>query len=114
MSDATVSIHDDRIVSISPARSATKHSSKTNADVIDGHGLYLAPGLIDSHCPRQWSAWNYNRATTGAPRSGKPVRAQIPRSYLYFGFTTLIGLNSTPERIVKWNARESLALRSAV
>ena len=34
------------------------------------------------------------------------ARDQIPRSYLYFGFTTLIDLNSTPARIAQWNARE--------
>src|SRR5271168_1328146 len=47
--DATVYIQGDRIVSISAASSVVAQRPETNTEVIDGHGLYLAPGLIDSH-----------------------------------------------------------------
>src|SRR5467141_2845126 len=49
MLDATVYIHDDRIVSISSATSVATRRSEGKAETIDGHGLYLVPGLIDSH-----------------------------------------------------------------
>jgi imidazolonepropionase-like amidohydrolase len=50
MRDATVNIQDALIVSI--ARDASSSSARrqgTADEVIDGKGLYLAPGLIDSH-----------------------------------------------------------------
>ncbi len=47
MRDAFVSVHDGRIVSISTAGRATQSSPGTFA--MDGSGLFLAPGLIDSH-----------------------------------------------------------------
>lgn len=100
--DATVYIHDDRIVSISAAAVAVSRSDA--AGVIDGRGLYLAPGLIDSHV--------HTSDLPGIDDSHKPARKetteailkQIPRSYLFFGYTTLIDLIATPERITAWNA----------
>ncbi len=61
--------------------------------VIDGSGRYLTPGLIDGHVHLE-----------GPPGIEFPIRdelrplvdayyAQMPRSYLYFGFTTVIDLN---------------------
>ena len=38
------------------------------------------------------------------PDIARAAREQVPRSYLYFGFTTLIDLDSGPARIAKWNA----------
>src|SRR5436853_5154064 len=47
MHDAVVRVHDGRIVSISKAKNA---SARTSSDtVIDGRGMFLSPGLIDSH-----------------------------------------------------------------
>ena len=99
MRDALVRVRDGRIVEIRTARGATAH---TGANVIDGTGLYLAPGLIDSHVhlgeipgmtPEQ-EAQHSDIATA--------ARNQIPRSYLLYGFTTLIDLISTPEGMARW------------
>ncbi|WP_049723355.1 amidohydrolase family protein [Gilvimarinus polysaccharolyticus] len=68
--------------------------------VIEGQGRYLIPGLIDTHVHLQ-----------GVPGESEqlpaPVReqalAQIPRSYLYFGFTTLLDLISTDSMLESWN-----------
>src|SRR5216684_2726779 len=50
MREATVYIQGDRIVSISPGpQSGSAGKPKTAVDIIDGQGLYLTPGLIDSH-----------------------------------------------------------------
>src|ERR1700737_249132 len=48
MRDALVRVHDGRIVALSKSGRAT---APPNPDtfVINGSGLYLAPGLIDSH-----------------------------------------------------------------
>jgi imidazolonepropionase-like amidohydrolase len=103
--DATVYIRGERITSIYRGKpSLSVRSAGTNVEVIDGKGLYLSPGLIDSHVH-----------TGGVPGMGPAqeranseiahaARSQVPRSYLYFGFTTLIDLISTPEAILKWNA----------
>jgi len=40
------------------------------------------------------------------PDIANTTREQIPRSYLYFGFTTVIDLISTPALVAQWNARE--------
>jgi imidazolonepropionase-like amidohydrolase len=48
--DATVVIRDDRIVSLMHHSPMTfGHRSETGAEIINGSGLYLIPGLIDSH-----------------------------------------------------------------
>jgi imidazolonepropionase-like amidohydrolase len=104
--DATVYVHNDRIVSISPARSVAKQRSATRneAEVIDGHGLYLAPGLIDSHVHLGSLPGMTAEQEQAHPDIASATREQIPRSYLYFGFTTLIDLVSTPAAVAQWNA----------
>jgi imidazolonepropionase-like amidohydrolase len=48
MRDALVRVHNGRILAISKAGGAAAHSS-TDTIALDGSGLFLAPGLIDSH-----------------------------------------------------------------
>jgi hypothetical protein len=60
--------------------------------VISGHGQFLIPGLIDSHV--------HLASVPGMDFSQEPANAaivkeylaQMPRSYLYFGYTTLVDL----------------------
>lgn len=69
--------------------------------VIDGSGQYLIPGLIDSHV--------HLMGVPGAPEElensalYQQALAQIPRSYLYAGFTTLLDLASSKTFIDGWN-----------
>ncbi len=103
--NVTVSIRDDRIISIShpsPARPA-RHAQ--NAEVIDGRGLYLVPGLIDSHVHTDQVHGMTPQHEAAHPDIARAAREQNPRSYLYFGFTTLIDLISAPEAIRQWNAQ---------
>ena len=97
--DVTVEIRDGRIVSISNG-SADRKRMQT----IDGNGLYLVPGLIDSHVhtddlpglePAQEKQHDLVRA----------LREQEPRSYLYYGFTTVIDVIGTPQRRRDWDAQ---------
>ena len=106
MRDATVVIRDDRIVSITPRPSSRFAGGPgTSVEVIDGKGLYLAPGLIDSHVHTS-GVPGMNPAQLAPPDIAQAAREQIPRSYLYFGFTTLIDLISVPQLVEQWNARE--------
>lgn len=88
LEEAWVLIEADRIVG-----SGTGEAGVQADQVIDGEGRYLMPGLIDGHVHLQ-----------GAPGMAYPIadeyRAlvddyyeQLPRSYLYFGFTTVVDLN---------------------
>lgn len=94
---ATVQIRNERIVAVGKA------ARDTGSQVIDGTGLYLTPGLIDTHVhvgdvpgmtPEQQQA-NKSLADTAL--------AQMPLSYLYFGFTTLVDLLGNEAKLKGWN-----------
>jgi imidazolonepropionase-like amidohydrolase len=62
------------------------------ATVVDGHGQYLIPGLIDSHVHlASIPGMDFDQETPEAAIVSAYL-AQMPRSYLYFGYTTLIDL----------------------
>src|ERR1700722_17213290 len=105
MRDALVRIHDGRIVAISTARGATAQSSKDGI-AIDGSGLFLAPGLIDSHVHLGEIPGMTAEQEAQHPDIGAAAREQIPRSYLLYGFTTLIDLISTPQGMVRWKSHQ--------
>jgi imidazolonepropionase-like amidohydrolase len=100
---AYVRIVDGRIVDVSerPLRGERE---------IDGKGRYLAPGLIDSHvhlavAPGFPSAMTAEQAAD-QPEVVAAALAQDPRSYLFFGFTTLVDLVGSADRTAQWNALE--------
>lgn len=99
--DAHVHVSGDRIVEVSSRLPAPK-----GARVIDAKGAYLAPGLIDSHVHLAEIPGMLPQHEEAHPELARAARGQIPRSYLYFGFTTVVDLNSTPDFIRPWNARE--------
>lgn len=72
---------------------------------INATGKYLIPGLIDTHVhlagiPGLKDEDNLSKETVAK------IKAQIPKSYLYFGFTTLLDLGSEQDFIQQWNAAE--------
>lgn len=75
---------------------------------IDGSGRYLIPGLIDSHVHLAVSpgfpAPMTSEQAAAHPRIVNAALAQDPRSYLFFGFTTLFDLVGSSERTARWNA----------
>jgi imidazolonepropionase-like amidohydrolase len=103
MRDATVYIQGDRITSIYRGKPAARSAGLR---VIDGKDLYLSPGLIDSHVHTGGVPGMGPAQERSNPEIAREAGNQVPRSYLYFGFTTLIDLISTPEAIAKWNARD--------
>jgi imidazolonepropionase-like amidohydrolase len=107
MRNATVVIQDDRIISISRyPPSGLPSSPGTAVEVIDGKGLYLAPGLIDSHVHASGVPGMGPAQEQAHPDIAHAAREQVPRSYLYFGYTTLIDLISAPEQLRAWNAHD--------
>lgn len=100
---ATVHIKDERIVAITDGKAA-KAASTTR--VIDGAGLYLSPGLIDSHVHLTGVPGMFPEHMQAHPEIVAAAEKQIPRSYLYFGFTGLFDLLSTPEEMRHWQKHE--------
>ena len=103
MRDALVRVHDGRIVDIRRAMNATARSRR-DAIVIDGSGLYLIPGLIDSHVHLGDIPGMTPEQEAQHPDIATAARDQIPRSYLLYGFTTLIDLISTPQGMARWKS----------
>lgn len=73
-------------------------------ETIEGGGAYLAPGLIDSHTHLSGVPGMSYEQVEAYPEIAQATMAQIPRSYLYHGFTSVIDLNADPARIADWNA----------
>jgi len=69
-----------------------------HAKVIDGHGGFLIPGLIDSHVHVGNMGPLEDDAIEKHPELLEAYRAQLPRSYLEFGFTTLVDLDLREKR----------------
>ncbi len=103
MRDAMVRVQDGRIVEIRRASGAPIRSRR-DTNVIDGSGLFLAPGLIDSHVHLGQIPGMTPAQEAQHPDIAKAARDQIPRSYLLYGFTTLIDLISTPQGMALWKS----------
>ena len=88
---AVVAIRDGRIVAVGTAMAGGPHTRK-----IDGSGRYLIPGLIDSHVHVGHSAALDDDAIDAHPELWAAYRAQVPRAYLAFGFTSVVDLDLTP------------------
>lgn len=63
---------------------------------INGGGRFLIPGLIDSHVHAGHSAALDDGAIDAHPELWAAYRAQVPRAYLAFGFTSIVDLDLTP------------------
>ena len=100
---AYVRIVDGRIAEVSetPLRGESE---------IDGQGRYLIPGLIDSHVhlavapgfPAPMTA----KQAAAHPEIVAAALEQDPKSFLFFGFTTVFDLVGAADRTAHWNARE--------
>ncbi|HEU4624563.1 MAG TPA: amidohydrolase family protein [Steroidobacteraceae bacterium] len=99
--DVTVRIQDDRIVAI--GRSGRPAGDSPDVEIIQGKGLYLAPGLIDSHVHSDLPGIE-DAQEKANPAVARSMREQQPRSILYFGFTTIVDLIGLRETTDAWNA----------
>ncbi|WP_422996403.1 amidohydrolase family protein [Undibacterium sp. Di24W] len=96
-----VLIRDGKIQAIAP--NLSRHASKATAQ-IDGRGRFLIPGLIDSHVHLD-GVPGYAGDDSKDAAMLQEARAQMPRSYAYFGFTTVLDLTGDAGFIAKWNAQ---------
>jgi hypothetical protein len=71
-----------------------RDSTPRGATVMSGKGKFLVPGLIDSHVHLAGipGVDQYSRDHQPQPEVIRQYFEQLPRSYLYFGFTTLVDL----------------------
>ena len=73
---------------------------------IDGTGKFLVPGLIDSHVHATEVQGMLPHHMEKYPELTEEFNKQMPRSYLYHGFTTLINLGGiSEEQIASFNAQ---------
>lgn len=63
---------------------------------LDGRGRYLIPGLIDSHVHLDHATGLKRRYTADFEGLYDAFQGQQPRSYLYYGYTTLVENNGDP------------------
>jgi imidazolonepropionase-like amidohydrolase len=63
-----------------------------DAEVVDGNGQYLIPGLIDSHVHLASVPGMLPGTSDNKSEMVQQYFKQLPRSYLYYGYTTLVDL----------------------
>jgi len=71
-----------------------------NVKIIPGEGKFIIPGLIDSHVHLANVAGMTWRNQRDHPELVKSYFNQLPKSYLYYGYTTLIDVNNYAPDIV--------------
>ncbi|HXF77770.1 MAG TPA: amidohydrolase family protein [Usitatibacter sp.] len=82
-----VLLEDGRIVAVERGEA----KAPEGAQVVHGGGRFLVPGLIDSHVHLALFPGAIDPSALDPAMVGAYFR-QLPRSYLYFGYTTLIDL----------------------
>jgi imidazolonepropionase-like amidohydrolase len=94
----SVLIEDGRIVKVERSQSVKKPDGAT---VVDGKGQFLIPGLIDSHVHLASVPGMAFDQIAGQPGMVRAYYRQMPRSYLYYGYTTVIDLAVTDHQVLK-------------
>jgi hypothetical protein len=99
IANAAVAIRDARIAEVETGLVAGPHAKQ-----IDGRGGFLIPGLIDSHVHVGNMGPLDDDAIEKHPELLEAYRAQLPRLYLAFGFTTLVDLDLKEKTLAWFNA----------
>ncbi len=97
LSHAHVLVRGGRIASVG---AAPPEDAPRAARIIEGAGKYLVPGLIDGHVHLAEVPGLTPRQASSHPEMVERYFRQLPRSYLYFGFTAVVDLNVTDRRRV--------------
>ena len=102
-SEQYVVIDGENIIFIGEDKPNLKGSFKT----VDAKGQYVIPGLIDSHVHVTGTDALSDLEELENPEIVKSFRTQLPKSYLYFGYTTLIDLGTAkPTRLSEFSNAE--------
>ena len=99
LAHAVVVVRDGRIAEVGTNLVAGAHTNQ-----IDGRGGFLVPGLIDSHVHVGNMGPLDDDAIEKHPDLLEAYHAQLPRSYLAFGFTTLVDLDLREKTLAWFNA----------
>ncbi|MEP3279093.1 MAG: amidohydrolase family protein [Stappiaceae bacterium] len=88
-----VLIQDGKVLSVTKTgmNPASEH-------LIDGSGKFLIPGLIDSHVHLGHNPMVFRDNPDEFARLNRSYMRQLPRSFLYHGFTSVIDLDYDPKR----------------
>lgn len=70
---------------------------------IDASGKFLIPGLIDTHTHLESIPGTTAQQLAEHPDLRASYDRQVPRSYLYFGYTTVLSLGATAPPVQRWN-----------
>jgi Amidohydrolase family len=87
--EGSVLIENGRIVRVERKKAAKKPAGAT---MVSGKGQFLIPGLIDSHVHLASVPGMSLDQTESKSEMIKEYFKQLPRSYLYFGYTTVVDL----------------------
>lgn len=90
---ADVWLENGMIQAVLRPGSTAPQSTSSDVKQIDGSGRYLLPGLIDSHVHLANVAGMTGAQKKNYPQALSAYWQQLPRSYLYYGFTSLVDLN---------------------
>jgi len=93
----SVLLEDERIVRV---ERGAKVKPPRGARRIDGRGYYLTPGLIDSHVHLFAVPGMSFERSDRLQAMADAYFAQMPRSYLYFGYTTVVDLSVVDRALV--------------
>ena len=97
--DAWVRIDEGTITAV-----GTGTVDTSGSDVIDANGGYLIPGLIDSHVHLYHATGLKRRYTKKFDSLYSAFMDQQPRSFLYFGFTSVVELNAKANTNLRFEA----------
>lgn len=100
MAHADLLIRSGKIVAIEPHGKGLVARRELN-----GHGRYLTPGLIDGHVHLYHATGLKRRYTKDYKALYAEFQRQQPRSYLYFGYTTVVELNADADTNTIFNAQ---------
>jgi hypothetical protein len=93
----SVLVDDGRIVAVSRGAGQRRPAG---AVTVDGRGGYLAPGLIDSHVHLHGVPGMTPEMSTEKHELAAAYFRQLPRSYLYYGYTTVIDLALADRKVI--------------
>jgi imidazolonepropionase-like amidohydrolase len=93
---ASVLIENGRITRVERSKRLKKPSGAT---VVSGQGQFLIPALIDSHVHLAFVP-GMTDPDQAKPEMIKEYLKQLPRSYLYFGYTALVDLAVTDRQVL--------------
>jgi Imidazolonepropionase and related amidohydrolases len=99
IANGTVVIEDGRVIRIDRSNAPPKPPG--GATVISGKGQYLIPGLIDSHVHLASVPGMNSDQQAGKAQMIEAYRRQLPRSYLYYGYTTVVDLAVFSQKVLQ-------------